>query len=108
MPLVVLRLWPLCVKYCGCCGCYDQSVFDRVFKVFLPIKATHSLYRFFKEIKSLWWLILFFIDIGHIDCSVDCTVDCTEDSFVGCTADCSLLRNISSFLFFIGAASLWP
>ena len=28
-------------------GCYNQSVFDRIFNPFFPIKATHLFYRFF-------------------------------------------------------------
>ena len=41
---------------------YDQSIFKRVFNALFPIKTRHLLYRFFKDMNSFWWLILFFID----------------------------------------------
>ena len=49
-----------CEKYSGGCGGYDQSIFDRVFNVFLLIKTTHLLYRAFsssdlKHITSFWF-----------------------------------------------------
>ena len=35
-------------------------------------------------------------------------MDCIEDHTEDCFVDCSLLRNISSYIFFISAASLSP
>ena len=35
-------------------------------------------------------------------------MDCIEDHTEDCSVDCSLLRNISSYIFFISAASLSP
>ena len=37
----------------------DPSLIDFL-NVFLTITLTHLLYRFFKDMKSLWWLILCF------------------------------------------------
>ena len=55
---MVLRLLPLVRKYFSGCGGYDQSIFNRLFNVFLPVKNFHLLYIVSSDLKhvtSFWF-----------------------------------------------------
>ena len=45
-------------RFFGSCSFYGGSIINRFFNVFLSITVTHLLYRFLKDMKSLW--LLFF------------------------------------------------
>ena len=47
-------IYPELKEYSGRGGCYDQSVFDRIFNIYFAIKATHLFYIFLKHITSFW------------------------------------------------------
>ena len=50
------------VEYSGRGGCYDQSIFYKVFTILFLVKTSHLLYSFLKHMTSFWWLVLLFID----------------------------------------------
>ena len=64
--------------------------------------------------KSIVWPCcgLYLSEDWSEDCSEDCSVLCSDDCSLFCSVLCSedysLLHDISSFLFFISAPSLWP